>query len=246
MTCASCTYAHMAYTDRHIYIFLKLPLPASPGLDQKNNIWNFHPRCRRYVGRYRLSEDLTSPPPVPHMCGANSRSVPEQESQGAAAQPVRPTAPKYCLGLLGRACQFGERGGAARLHGRQKCIFCDLTKLNQAFLEGPSSVDVRKRFNRLTPQAQVLALNRVSDPGYRHWLQQHRLVRNEAMSQPAPTQGPLENSSWKQTDPFTPSELAEKYRMAQSFWSAASESRRGLRTLKESVSCSLCVLCAVK
>ena len=193
-------------------------------------------------------ENITLPPlaekvTVPYMCDANClRCLPEQEPQEAPARPVRPTAPKYCLGLLGRACQFGEQGGAARLHGGQKCIFCDLTKLNQAFLEGPSSLAVRKRFNRLTPQAQDLALNRVSDPGYRQWLQTHRLVRNEAMSNPVLPQGPPENSSWKQTDPFTPSELAEKYRMAQALWSTASESRQGFRTWKASIRCSLSII----
>ena len=184
--------------------------------------WNF----RQRLGRCCQCENLKIPPPAPPTFHAHwnlPRPLPEQETP---ARPVRPSAPKYCLGLLGRACRFGERGGAAQLHGRQKCIFCDLTRLNQAFLEGPSALEVRKRFNRLTPPSQVLALNRVNDPGYRQWLQQHRLVRNEAMSKPLPTQGPLEKSSWKQTDPFTPSELAEKYRMAQSLWSAASESRR--------------------
>lgn len=49
MTCASCTYAHMAYTDRHIYIyiFLKLPLPASPGLDQKKEHMKLPPPVQK-------------------------------------------------------------------------------------------------------------------------------------------------------------------------------------------------------
>ena len=180
------------------------------------------------------------------MSNANClRCLPEQEPQEAPARPVRPTAPKYCLGLLGRACQFGEKGNAARLHGGQKCIFCDLTKLNQAFLEGPSSLAVRKRFNRLTPQAQGVVLNRVNDPGYRQWLQKHSLYGNQAMSNPVLPQGPLEKSSWKQADPFTPAELAEKYRMAKALWSTASESRQGLRTGKESIRCSFSVLLCI-
>ena len=152
-------------------------------------------------------------------------SRPAQEQPAGRGQPVRPSQPKYCLGLLGRACQFGTQGAAARLHGGQKCLFSDVTKLNQSFLEGPSSLALRKRYNRLTPEAQRLVLTRMEDPGYRHWLQQHGRTRTADEEAPVRAPSTPEQSSWKSAHPFSPEELTDKYSVARTLWSSAVTSR---------------------
>ncbi|CAE8650829.1 unnamed protein product [Polarella glacialis] len=88
-----------------------------------------------------------------------------------------PRGTKLCTGVLAQqgqaavACQFGPKGKRAQPNGPQQCLFCDVTKLNEAFLDRSGDV-VRARYNKLTAAAKAMALDRVADPGIRQFLTQ--------------------------------------------------------------------------
>ncbi|CAE8727229.1 unnamed protein product, partial [Polarella glacialis] len=95
-----------------------------------------------------------------------------------ARRQLRDTGPrgtKFCTGLPaeeGQAavpCQFGPKGKRAQPNGPEQCLFCDVTKLNEAFLNRSADV-VRARYNKLTAAAKAMAVDRVTDPGLRQWL----------------------------------------------------------------------------
>ena len=217
-TCESCTY------DRHIDIWadnkclLRRRRYAGIDRDRPWDAWNFHPRRTRFTQKPKL------PPPVSFVMSymltvtqtmwllLNNfvTTLPGQEQPTGRKQPVRPSHPKYCPGLLGRACQFGARGTASPAPRPTEMPLQWHNQTHQAFLEGRTALDLRKRFNRLTSQAQDLALSRVTDPGYRHWLEQHRHPRRVVSSSPLPRLELPENSTWKRTEPFPPAELAGK------------------------------------
>ncbi|CAE8592102.1 unnamed protein product, partial [Polarella glacialis] len=92
-----------------------------------------------------------------------------------------PRGTKLCTGVLAQqgqaavACQFGPKGKRAQPNGPQQCLFCDVTKLNEAFLDRSGDV-VRARYNKLTAAAKAMALDRVADPGIRQFLTQTTLL----------------------------------------------------------------------
>lgn len=75
------------------------------------------------------------------------------------------------MGYQDEACVFGEGGKRARPHGPDRCLFCDVARLQEAFLHPASSIALTKRYSRLGPAARAKALTRIEHEGYRRWLQ---------------------------------------------------------------------------
>ena len=61
-----------------------------------------------------------------------------------------------------------------------------MKRLNDSFLEPSSSVALLKRYGRLTAAGQLLALERVEDPGFRQWLQHRGSAAASQPQRPAP------------------------------------------------------------
>ncbi|CAE8608166.1 unnamed protein product, partial [Polarella glacialis] len=86
-----------------------------------------------------------------------------------------PRGAQFCAGLPAEEgaaavpCQFGPEGKRARTHVPGPCLFCDVTKLNEAFLNRSADV-VRARYNKLTAAAKAMAVDRVTEPEFRQWL----------------------------------------------------------------------------
>ena len=133
-------------------------------LSQKS-YWTFHGVFRGKKSKPNISRQAATPAPKP----ASKR-----------------TGQKYCVGTNGVQCCFGTDGKKAQPHGPKQCWFCDIERLNEAFHVGEASLALRKRFARLTPAAQQLALERVQRPGNRQWLQQTGTVAPVTKTPAAP------------------------------------------------------------
>jgi len=95
---------------------------------------------------------------------ALEEAITEVESSLAAAVP----AAKYCQGAP--RCCFGAGGKRAQPHGPPLCLFCSTERLNASFLDRMEAENTRNRFDRLTPAARSLALERIRDEGNRQWV----------------------------------------------------------------------------
>ncbi|CAE8671044.1 unnamed protein product, partial [Polarella glacialis] len=102
----------------------------------------------------------------------------QQATLAEARRQLRDAGPRgaqFCSGLPAGAgaaavpCQFGPEGKRARTHVPGPCLFCDVTKLNEAFLNRSADV-VRARYNKLTAAAKAMAVDRVTEPEFRQWL----------------------------------------------------------------------------
>ncbi|CAE8670521.1 unnamed protein product [Polarella glacialis] len=96
---------------------------------------------------------------------AEAKDMAEQEPDASCATQ----APGEPTGAAAVPCQFGPEGKRARTHVPGPCLFCDVTKLNEAFLNRSADV-VRARYNKLTAAAKAMAVDRVTEPEFRQWL----------------------------------------------------------------------------
>ena len=103
-------------------------------------------------------------------CQANRREKRGRPEPDDAAPKPKAAAHKYCQGFNDTQCAFGSRGERARPHGPARCLFCDPERLEQALGDPARAVATRKRFARLSPETQEVALGRVREVGYRNWL----------------------------------------------------------------------------
>ena len=137
---------------------------------------------------------------------------------------------KLCVGRPGEPCVFGAGGAPAQPHGPQQCLFCDVERLNAAFLQGDSSLAARRRFVRLGPEAQATALERVQDGGFRAWLQGSAAAPTEsrAVGAPAPRVQHWPHGLSLGREPFSRDELDKVYATGSEIWADALASRRAL------------------
>ena len=128
---------------------------------------------------------------------------------------------RYCQGLPGQACVFGEGGKKARPHGPSLCPFCDIPRLNVAFLQQADSLAVKKRYSRLRQDAREVALSRVESLGFRNWLQATGVQRQGDPEVDAPRMAHHLHTLTGATEPYTDQELLELYQRGETMWEEA-------------------------
>lgn len=100
-------------------------------------------------------------------------------------------------------------------------LFCDIPRLNSAFLQQADSVAVKKRFSRLHREARELALSRVQNLGFRNWLQATGVQQHGANPEvDAPRMAHHLHTMTGRTDPYTDQELQELYQRGEAMWAA--------------------------
>ena len=100
-------------------------------------------------------------------------------------------------------------------------LFCDIPRLNSAFLQQAVSVAVKKRFSRLHREARELALSRVQNLGFRNWLQATGVQQHGANPEvDARRMAHHLHTMTSRTDPYTDQELQELYQRGEAMWAA--------------------------
>ena len=100
-------------------------------------------------------------------------------------------------------------------------LFCDIPRLNSAFLQQADSVAVKKRFSRLHREARELALSRVQNLGFRNWLQATGVQQHGANPEvDARRMAHHLHTMTSRTDPYTDQELQELYQRGEAMWAA--------------------------
>eukprot|EP00435_Cladocopium_sp_Y103_P066054 s916_g28.t1 len=129
---------------------------------------------------------------------------------------------KYCQGLPGHVCIFGQGGKKAQPNGPSLCVFCDIPRLNAAFHQQADSLAIKKRFSRLHQEARELALSRVQNLGFRDWLQATGVQQNRADEKvAAPRVAHHMHTVIGATEPYTDEKLQELYQRGEAMWAAA-------------------------
>ncbi|CAK9021502.1 unnamed protein product, partial [Durusdinium trenchii] len=148
-----------------------------------------------------------------------------QQLQQAAQQK----AAKYCQGYGRTACTFGANGQAAQPNGPATCIFCDPQRLNDAFLDGSASLALKKRFARSSAEQRPAVLQRVTDPGFREWLQGTGPAPAQRVSQVGPEVrqvAAVKHQLARTEPPYDEAALEALYEKGRAMWAEALDMRQ--------------------